>query len=229
MRVLHHPSQSFAEGLLEDAFRVSQGTGKMAYHRLDHGQSGHFPSGEHIGPDRQRPRCKQRLHPGIETLKSAAEQDKITSALGQFPTEGLVERPPPGRQHIDVAAVPHVPGRLPEDLLEGLADHVDSGDHARSAAVGGIVDLMVRDLQKRLEERKLGVELTDAAKSWLAQEGYDPVYGARPLRRLIERQVENPLSTKILRGEVAEGDRIIVDLVDGKLTFATGKAAEVAN
>ena len=93
----------------------------------------------------------------------------------------------------------------------------------------GIVDLMVRDLQKRLEERKLGVELTDAAKSWLAQEGYDPVYGARPLRRLIERQVENPLSTRILRGEVAEGDRVIVDLVDGKLTFDAGKAAEVAN
>jgi ATP-dependent Clp protease ATP-binding subunit ClpC len=91
----------------------------------------------------------------------------------------------------------------------------------------GIVDLMVKDLQKRLEERKLGVELTEAAKSWLAQEGYDPVYGARPLRRLIERQVENPLSTKILRGEVGEGDRVVVDFVDGVLTFNTGKAAEV--
>ncbi|MGB2814288.1 MAG: AAA family ATPase, partial [Dehalococcoidales bacterium] len=64
-----------------------------------------------------------------------------------------------------------------------------------------IVDLMVRDLQQRLAERKLDIELTKKAKSWLAKEGYDPVFGARPLRRVIERYVENPLSTRLLRGE----------------------------
>ncbi|GAG14316.1 unnamed protein product, partial [marine sediment metagenome] len=63
-----------------------------------------------------------------------------------------------------------------------------------------IVDLLVKDLQKRLADRKLGVELTEEVKSWLAKEGYDPIYGARPLRRAIERYVENPLSTKLLRG-----------------------------
>ncbi|MBA7647619.1 Chaperone protein ClpB [subsurface metagenome] len=91
-----------------------------------------------------------------------------------------------------------------------------------------IVDLMVRDLQKRLKERKLGVELTEGAKSWLAKEGYDPIYGARPLRRVIERYVENPLSTKLLKGEFNEGDTIKVELGDEGLTFNTGKAAEVA-
>jgi ATP-dependent Clp protease ATP-binding subunit ClpC len=91
-----------------------------------------------------------------------------------------------------------------------------------------IVDLMVGDLQRRLSERKLGVELTEGAKSWLAKEGYDPIYGARPLRRVIERYVENPLSTKLLRGEFSEGDRIIVDLGDKGLTFKTKKAAKVA-
>lgn len=82
-----------------------------------------------------------------------------------------------------------------------------------------IVELMSKDLQKRLAERKLSVELTDKAKDWLAKEGYDPVYGARPLRRALEKFVENPLSTRLLRGEFKEGDRIIVDVADGVMTF----------
>jgi len=87
-----------------------------------------------------------------------------------------------------------------------------------------IVDLLVKDLQKRLAERKLGLELTKKAKVWLAKAGYDPLYGARPLRRAIERYVENPVSSRILRGEFNQGDTIKVDLVDNVLTF-TAKAA----
>ena len=83
-----------------------------------------------------------------------------------------------------------------------------------------IVDLLVKDLQKRLADRKLGVELTEEAKSWLAKVGYEPLYGARPLRRAIERYVENPLSARILRGEFTGGDTIIVDLSDDGLTFS---------
>jgi len=90
-----------------------------------------------------------------------------------------------------------------------------------------IVDLLVKDLQKRLADRKLGIELTDKAKSWLAKEGYDPLYGARPLRRAIEHYVENPLSTKVLRREFNEGDTIVVDLVDNALTFMV-KVAKAA-
>ncbi len=91
-----------------------------------------------------------------------------------------------------------------------------------------IVDLMVNDLQSRLTERKLDIELTAKAKSWLAKEGYDPVFGARPLRRVIERYVENPLSSKLLRGELKEGDTIRVDLGKDGLTFKTKAAAEAA-
>jgi ATP-dependent Clp protease ATP-binding subunit ClpC len=90
-----------------------------------------------------------------------------------------------------------------------------------------IVEMMVKDLQKRLAERKLALEITEAAKSWLAKVGFDPIYGARPLRRAVERYVENPLSAKILRGEFKGGDTVTVDLVDENLTFAT-KAAETA-
>jgi len=89
-----------------------------------------------------------------------------------------------------------------------------------------IVDLMVEDLQKRLSDRKVGIELTKKAKSWLAEVGYDPAYGARPLRRAIERYIENPLSTKLLRGEFKEGDTVTIDLKDDELTFSTKKAQE---
>jgi ATP-dependent Clp protease ATP-binding subunit ClpC len=91
-----------------------------------------------------------------------------------------------------------------------------------------IVDLMIKDLETRLGERKMSIELSEKAKSWLAKEGYDPVYGARPLRRVIERHIENLLSGKMLRGELKEGDTVKVDVdKEGKgLTFkikASGK------
>ena len=91
-----------------------------------------------------------------------------------------------------------------------------------------IVELMVKDLQGRLAERKVNIELTERAKSWLVKEGYDPVYGARPLRRAIERYVENPLSAKILRGEFSDGDTVMVDLGDDGLTFNVRKGAKAA-
>jgi len=91
-----------------------------------------------------------------------------------------------------------------------------------------IVDLMVKDLEGRLAERKVKLEMTDAAKSWLAKAGFDPVYGARPLRRAVERYVENPLSTKVLQGEFNEGDSVLVDLVGDALTF-TAKVAETVS
>ena len=93
----------------------------------------------------------------------------------------------------------------------------------------GIVDLMLKDLQKRLSEHKVTIELTDKAKAWLAKEGYDPVYGARPLRRVIERNIENPLSSELLRGELKEGDVVRIDIdKEGKLAFKTKAAAKAA-
>jgi ATP-dependent Clp protease ATP-binding subunit ClpC len=91
--------------------------------------------------------------------------------------------------------------------------------------LGEIVELMIKDLQKRLTERKLELTLTKSAKTWLADAGYDPVYGARPLRRAIERYVENALSSKILSGEYKEGDTIIVDSVDDELVFSSSSVS----
>jgi len=90
-----------------------------------------------------------------------------------------------------------------------------------------IVDLMIRDLQKRLDEREVTIELTEEAKLWLSKEGFDPAYGARPLRRAIQRHVENPLSKSILKGEFGEGDAVVVDVdQNGGLVFRKGTPAE---
>ena len=88
-----------------------------------------------------------------------------------------------------------------------------------------IVDLLMKEVQKRLVERKIEIALTEEAKSWLAKEGFDPIHGARPLRRAIQRHVESPLSKKILQGEFQEGDSILVDLSPDGLVFTKGKAA----
>jgi ATP-dependent Clp protease ATP-binding subunit ClpB len=92
-----------------------------------------------------------------------------------------------------------------------------------------IVDIQVRRLQRLLADRRLEIELTDAARSLLAEEGYDPAFGARPLKRVIQRQVQDPLALRLLRGEFHEGDRVRVDARDGHLTFAreTRAAQEV--
>jgi ATP-dependent Clp protease ATP-binding subunit ClpC len=84
------------------------------------------------------------------------------------------------------------------------------------ADVERIVDLQMKEIQERLEEHGLSVALTDAARSWLAREGFDPAFGARPLRRALQKYVESPLSVQMLRGEFKRGDLVEVDYVDGE-------------
>ncbi len=82
-----------------------------------------------------------------------------------------------------------------------------------------IIDIQIRGLLKRLEDRKIRVELSDAAKQFLVTEGYDPMYGARPLKRTIQRRVLDPLAVRVLEGQFAEGDRILVDVGENGLMF----------
>jgi ATP-dependent Clp protease ATP-binding subunit ClpC len=89
-----------------------------------------------------------------------------------------------------------------------------------------VVELLTNDVRQRLEERGIGLELTEAAKAALVKEGFDPVYGARPLRRTVQRRVENPLSKRILAGEFDEGDTVLVDVSDdGEYVFERKEAA----
>jgi ATP-dependent Clp protease ATP-binding subunit ClpC len=85
-----------------------------------------------------------------------------------------------------------------------------------------IVDLQMQEIHERLQEHGLAIELTDAARKWLANEGFDPQFGARPLRRALQRHVESPLSVQLLRGEFKSGDCVVVD-ADKSIVFSLKK------
>jgi ATP-dependent Clp protease ATP-binding subunit ClpB len=88
--------------------------------------------------------------------------------------------------------------------------------------IGEIVEIQLRSLRKRLAGRKLGLELTAAAKDMIADEGYDPVYGARPLKRALQRRVLDPLASAVLRGEFTGDETVLVDVEAGRLVFHHG-------
>ena len=82
-----------------------------------------------------------------------------------------------------------------------------------------IVDLQVARLRKQLEEKGIHLDVTNAALSAIAEEGYDPTYGARPLKRVIQQRIQNPLAVELLRSEFGEGSRVQIDYRDGEFTF----------
>jgi ATP-dependent Clp protease ATP-binding subunit ClpA len=102
------------------------------------------------------------------------------------------------------------------------------------ASLFRVVDKMLDDVRTRLAERQLTLELSDAARQWLVKNGYDEAYGARPLKRLIQKEVENALARRVLGNDFSDGDRINVDVVDDRLAFellaavAQPEVAEVA-
>ncbi len=83
-----------------------------------------------------------------------------------------------------------------------------------------IVDIQVARIGKLLKDRKVVLDLTDGARAWLGRVGYDPVYGARPLKRAVQRYLQDPLADLILRGEVPDGATVRVDEGDGALKLA---------
>jgi ATP-dependent Clp protease ATP-binding subunit ClpB len=94
------------------------------------------------------------------------------------------------------------------------------------AQIKEIVEIQLANLRRRLAERKLEIRLTDSAKEFLAREGFDPVYGARPLKRAIQRLIQDPLSLQVLEGKFKEGDLIEVDLEGRALTFQSKERRE---
>jgi len=97
----------------------------------------------------------------------------------------------------------------------------------QKSEMGRIVEIQFARLQKLLEDRKITLTLDAAARDWLAAKGWDPAYGARPLKRVIQRSVQDPLAEMILAGEIADGDRVVISSEGNVLTF-NGKAAQTA-
>src|SRR4029078_983053 len=95
--------------------------------------------------------------------------------------------------------------------------------HRLSAGhMGPIVDIQIARLGKLLEDRKIRLHLHHAARAWLGRVGYDPVYGARPLKRAVQKYLQDPLADAILRGEIMDGQTVKVDEGDGALILSTG-------
>jgi ATP-dependent Clp protease ATP-binding subunit ClpB len=97
----------------------------------------------------------------------------------------------------------------------------------QKSEMGRIVEIQFARLQKLLDDRKIVLELDPAARDWLAAKGWDPAYGARPLKRVIQRNLQDPLAEMILAGEIKEGDRVVISAEGNVLTF-NGKAPQTA-
>ena len=134
----------------------------------------------------------------------------LTSNLGsQFLTDPLTS---PEEKRNEVMSV--VQASFKPEFLNRL-DDIIIFEALSKEELGEIVEIQLARIAKRLTDRRLSLEVTDAARSWLADEGYDPAYGARPLRRLVQREIGDRLARMLLAGEVLDGQKVVVDKVDG--------------
>ena len=150
----------------------------------------------------------------------------MTSNLG---TEGVRRQPfgfrtESGDQKSEMSALREsVDSALKRDFRPEFLNRIDETivfHPLNQAQIVQIVELMVQDVQNRLDEREVTFHLTKEAELWLAKEGFDPVYGARPLRRAIQRHLENPFARMILSAEVLPGDHVVVEASPDGLVFS---------
>ncbi|MEL6965269.1 MAG: AAA family ATPase, partial [Pseudomonadota bacterium] len=149
----------------------------------------------------------------------------LTSNLGSEFLAALNEDQPAAAARDEVMTVVQTAFR-PEFL--NRLDEIILFNRLGRADMSGIVDIQLRRLASLLEDRKLSLDLSDAAKRWLAEAGYDPVYGARPLKRTIQRNLQDPLARMILEGTILDGSTITVDANDQGLLINGERAAIAA-
>ncbi len=139
----------------------------------------------------------------------------MTSNIGsQFLTEGIEGE----------IAEERVMGALRDHFRPEFLNRVDEivvFSRLDRAQLGAIVELQAARLGERLADRGVELEITEPARELLGREGYDPIYGARPLKRLVQRRLENPLAQRMLSGEIRDGDRVVIDAVGDEVTFTT--------
>ena len=190
----------------------------------------------------------EKAHPEVlNVLLQLLDDGRLTDGKGRtvdFKNVVVIMTSNLGSQYIAEASTrsPHDGGQLTDDVKRQVTDalrqhfrpeflnrvdeviffHALGLEHMKT-----IVGIQIRGLLKRLEDRKIHIELSDAAKALLVSEGYDPMYGARPLKRMIQRRVLDPLAMRVLEGEFREGDRVTVDVGDNGLLFeVTDRSAQ---
>ncbi len=173
----------------------------------------------------------EKAHPDVwNVLLQLLDDGRLTDGHGRtvdFRNTVVIMTSNLGSQHFREGADPErvralVMQELRAHLRPELLNRIDEVIIFRSLGpeeIAKIVDIQAAHLRRRLAERRIGLELTEAAKARLAREGFDPVFGARPLKRTIQRRVQDPLALRILQGEFAEGDTVRVDARDGELVF----------
>jgi len=134
-----------------------------------------------------------------------------SQAIAALPDDAPVEQAEPAVMEV-------VRGHFRPEFLNRL-DEIVLFHRLGQQHMGGIVDIQVARVQKLLADRKVTLDLTDAARTWLGRVGYDPVYGARPLKRAVQKYLQDPLADLILKGEVKDGSTIKVDEGDGALVL----------
>ncbi|MES2000964.1 MAG: ATP-dependent chaperone ClpB [Pseudomonadota bacterium] len=144
----------------------------------------------------------------------------LTSNLGSQYLAQLGEDEPAEKVEQEVMEV--VRSHFRPEFLNRL-DEIILFHRLSAIHMGPIVDIQVKRLQKLLDERKITLELSDDARDWLGRTGYDPVYGARPLKRAVQKYLQDPLADKILSGEISDGATVRVDEKKGALVLTSGE------
>jgi ATP-dependent Clp protease ATP-binding subunit ClpB len=177
----------------------------------------------------------EKAHPDVfNVLLQILDDGRMTDGHGRtvdFKNTIVIMTSNVGSQHIHVGSE-DTREAMERRVMEALRSHfrpeflnrIDEiivFDNLSKDQIVEIVDIQMRRLSRRLEDRHIRIELTDSAKDFLARKGYDPVYGARPLKRAIQKYLENPLSMEILQGSIVDGSRVTVDAQDDTLAFTT--------
>ena len=131
----------------------------------------------------------------------------LTSNLGSYALSQLADGADPAAARVQVMEA--VRSHFRPEFLNRLDDQIIF-DRLGRGDMGAIVDIQLKRLEARLAGRKIVLELDPAARAWLAEEGYDPVFGARPLKRVIQRHLQDPLAEMILSGDVMDGATVVI-------------------
>src|SRR5881398_2015449 len=173
----------------------------------------------------------EKAHPDVfNVLLQVLDDGRITDGQGRtvdFKNTVIIMTSNIGSQYITEEESKEARSRLVTDALRAhfrpeflnRVDEIVIFDRLTEDDLKKIVEIQLRRLTKRLEQQKITLDLSDSAKELIAREGYDPVYGARPLKRTIQKEILNPLSIDILEGKVREGQTVHVNAKDGALKF----------
>jgi ATP-dependent Clp protease ATP-binding subunit ClpB len=163
----------------------------------------------------------EKAHPDVfNVLLQVMDDGRLTDGQGRtvdFKNTVLImtSNIPGGRAGVDAQFKPEFINRL---------DEIVEFEPLTREQLGQIVDLQVARLIGRVSERGVTVELTEEARTLLGNMGYDPTYGARPLKRVIQKNLVDPLALGLLQGDYRESDHVVVDAADGALTFTRTRA-----